>query len=187
MSHSGSVVPEYLCQRWHKLMEADWRISEIHTESGWNRHTIGRHIHGKCWHSDENVIGSLKFGPEETAERLLFEPTVCRATQDRQAAAVELCQSGCDLVIVVGGYGSSNTRHLYELACNFTNAVFIEDVSAIKSENEIYSFDPSSSTTVIMTGWLPARRPLKIGVLVGASTPEFVVGQVLERLTEFIS
>jgi len=56
-----------------------------------------------------------RFGGKVKAH-LLFHPTVCRATQDRQAAAVELCKSGCDLVIVVGGFGSSNTRHLYELA-----------------------------------------------------------------------
>ena len=128
-----------------------------------------------------------KFGPEEATEHLLFEPTVCRATQDRQTAAVELCRSGCDLVIVVGGYGSSNTRHLYELASNYTEAVFIEDASAIMSRNEIHSFDPDRGSASALKGWLPARRPLKIGVLAGASTPEFVVGEVLERLAEFLS
>jgi len=82
-----------------------------------------------------------RFGPGGPDERLLFQPTVCRATKARQAAAVECCQLGCDLVIVVGGFGSSNTRHLYELARTYAPAWLIESARAIRSADELETMD----------------------------------------------
>jgi 4-hydroxy-3-methylbut-2-enyl diphosphate reductase len=127
-----------------------------------------------------------RFGAGAPGERLVFQPTVCRATQARQAAAVELCSHGCDLVVVVGGFGSSNTRHLHELASGYAPAWFIEGAGAIRSEGELATIDPTEDRPYIATDWLPARRPLRIGVLAGASSPEIVVGEVLRRLAEFL-
>lgn len=128
-----------------------------------------------------------RFGAAGSRDRLLFEPTVCRATQDLQAAAVELCRAGLDLAVVVGGFGSSNTRHLYELAAACVPAWFIEDAGAIRSADELETIDLAAGSPVVARGWLPARRPLRIGVLAGASSPEVVVGKVLGRLAEFLS
>jgi 4-hydroxy-3-methylbut-2-enyl diphosphate reductase len=127
-----------------------------------------------------------RFGTDGLAERLAFQPTVCRATQARQSAAVELCRQGCDLVIVVGGFGSSNTRHLYELARTYAPAWFIEDAAAIRSDRELETIDPADDRPYVASDWLPGRRPLRIGVLAGASSPEIVVGEVLQRLAEFL-
>ncbi len=128
-----------------------------------------------------------RFGAEGASERLLFQPTVCRATQDRQTAARELCEAGCDLIVVVGGFGSSNTRHLYELARRRGPAYFIEDASAVLSDRAIRSLDTQRGTVREILDWLPPRRPLRIGVLAGASSPEAVVGRVLQRLAELLS
>ncbi|MCY2930812.1 MAG: 4-hydroxy-3-methylbut-2-enyl diphosphate reductase [Planctomycetota bacterium] len=127
------------------------------------------------------------FAPDAGPDRLLFEPTVCRATQSRQIAAVELCQSGLDLTVVVGGFGSSNTRHLYELAGEFSPAVFIEQADSIRSAAQIRTIDPATETPVLREGWLPRRENLRVGVLAGASCPEVVVGQVLERLAALLA
>jgi 4-hydroxy-3-methylbut-2-enyl diphosphate reductase len=127
-----------------------------------------------------------RFGKEEAPGRLRFEPTVCRATQDRQDAAVELCQSGCDGVIVVGGFGSSNTRHLHELARQYAPAYLIENAEAIHSAAELLTYDRQAETPRPAHHWLPAKRPLRIGLLAGASSPEIVVGEVLQRLAEFL-
>jgi 4-hydroxy-3-methylbut-2-enyl diphosphate reductase len=158
-----------------------------------------------------NAAYERRFGREEAGRRLLLQPTVCRATQDRQTAARELCEAGCDLIVVVGGFGSSNTRHLYELARRRGPAYFIEDASAILTPAEKLGTDPSfrrenwglslvspnasvirsleaaSDSVVEIHGWLPQRRPLRVGVLAGASSPEAVVGQVLQRLAELLS
>lgn len=123
----------------------------------------------------------------EAGERLAFQPTVCRATQSRQASAVELCRSGCDVVIVIGGFGSSNTRHLYELAREYCPAYFIENAEAIRSRSQLLAFDPQEAQPAIMSAWLTDKKPIRIGVLAGASTPEVVVGEVLTRLAEFVA
>jgi 4-hydroxy-3-methylbut-2-enyl diphosphate reductase len=128
-----------------------------------------------------------RFGAEGLSDRLLLYPTVCRATQDRQTAAVELCRTGCDVVIVVGGFGSSNTRHLYELAGGFCPTYFIEDSAAIRSRDELLTMDFATGTAAVVRHWLPARRPVRIGVLAGASSPEIVIGAVLDRLAEFLA
>jgi 4-hydroxy-3-methylbut-2-enyl diphosphate reductase len=127
-----------------------------------------------------------RYGRDGLEERVMFEPTVCRATQERQSAAVELCDSGLDLVVVVGGFGSSNTRHLYELARASAPAWFIEDAEGILSEWELATIDLVRDERVVARDWLPSRRPLRIGVLAGASSPEIVVGHVLQRLAEFL-
>ena len=127
-----------------------------------------------------------RYGAAEADERLIFEPTVCRATQNRQASAIDLCRSGVDLVVVVGGYGSSNTRHLFELAAQHTPAWFIEDADSIRSAEEILALDAATNKPAIARDWLPAKRPVRIGVLAGASSPEVVVGQVLQRLAELL-
>lgn len=126
-----------------------------------------------------------RFG-EQGAGRVLFQPTVCRATQDRQAAAIEMCSGGCDLVIVVGGFGSSNTRHLYELAGNYCPALFIEGPGAVVSRTVIRAFDPVLDESVEVRDWRPDCQPLRIGVLAGASSPEVVIGEVLERLVDVL-
>ena len=118
--------------------------------------------------------------------RLLFQPTVCRATQDRQSAAADLCSADCDLAVVVGGFGSSNTRHLYELAASRVPAVFIEGAQAIGLDGRIDSFDETATRRVVVRRHLPHRRPLRIAVLAGASCPEIVIGQVLQKLATFL-
>ncbi|MBN1942990.1 MAG: 4-hydroxy-3-methylbut-2-enyl diphosphate reductase [Phycisphaerae bacterium] len=126
-----------------------------------------------------------RFG-SAAADRLRFQPTVCRATQDRQDAAVELCRSGCGLVIVVGGFGSSNTRHLHELARQYAPAYLIENADAIRSVDELLAYDRDGETARTVHSWLPKERPLRVGLLAGASSPEIVIGRVLERLAEFL-
>ena len=127
-----------------------------------------------------------RFGAAEAEARLMFEPTVCRATQQRQNAAVELCRANLDLAVVVGGFGSSNTRHLYELAGARVPAWFIEDADAIRSAEELHTIDIQADRPVVVRDWLPKRRPLRIGVLAGASSPEIVVGQVLQGLAALL-
>ncbi|MDP6633873.1 MAG: hypothetical protein QGG42_03165 [Phycisphaerae bacterium] len=129
---------------------------------------------------------AARFASDLTIDRLLFEPTVCHATQDHQTSAAMLCSSGCDLVMVVGGFGSSNTRHLHELARGYVPAFFIENADAIVSTDRVIAFDSDLDEPVALDGWLPDCRPLSIGVLAGASSPEIVVGQVIDRLAEFL-
>jgi 4-hydroxy-3-methylbut-2-enyl diphosphate reductase len=128
-----------------------------------------------------------RFGGDDLEERLKFQRTVCRATQDRQSAAVDLCRRGCDLAIVVGGFTSSNTRHLFELAGSYCPAYFIESADAIRSRDEIQTYDFRRDEPIVVREWFPRKRPLRIAVLSGASTPEIVIGQVIEKLAKYLS
>ncbi len=128
-----------------------------------------------------------RFGQEAIAERLMFQPTVCRATQERQNAAVALCSTKPDLTVVVGGFGSSNTRHLYELARRYSPSFLIEDARAIHSADRLTCFYPEADGVMVHTGWMGPDRPLRVAVLAGASCPEIVVGQVLGKLADLLS
>ncbi len=127
-----------------------------------------------------------RFGQETWEDRLRFQPTVCRATQARQSAADEICRQNCDLAIVVGGFGSSNTRHLHELAGSCVPAFLIESAEAIHSPQQLETFDFQKEKPCWVHDWLPTCRPLRIAVLAGASSPEIVVGQVMEKLAQFL-
>ena len=86
----------------------------------------------------------------------------------------------------MGGFGSSNTGHLYDLARQYCPAYFIEDAAALTSADVINSYDPDSKTQRSISGYLGPRRPVTIGLLAGASTPEVVVGEVIDRLGGFL-
>ena len=128
-----------------------------------------------------------RFGADELEERLKFQRTVCRATQDRQSAAVDLCRRGTDLAIVVGGFTSSNTRHLFDLAGSYCPAYFIESADAIHSREDLGTYDFQDDKPIVVREWFPRKRPLRIAVLSGASTPEIVIGQVIDKLTKYLS
>ncbi|MBI5724956.1 MAG: 4-hydroxy-3-methylbut-2-enyl diphosphate reductase [Planctomycetes bacterium] len=133
-----------------------------------------------------NVAFERKFGPA-AAGRLIFQPTVCQATQNRQNAAVELCKSGLDLAVVVGGFDSSNTRHLHALAQRHCPAWLIEDDAAFQPDGDLMAFDIASGRAVRRSHWLPAGRPVRLGLLAGASTPEIVVGLVIKKLAGLLA
>ncbi len=127
-----------------------------------------------------------RFGPGALHDRLRFQPTVCRATQDRQSAAEQLCTSGLDCCLVVGGIGSSNSRHLYELAGRHTPAYFLESSAGLLGPDRIEAYNFQTGQFERRSGWLGgAARPV-VGVLAGASSPEVVVGDLLDRLAEFL-
>jgi 4-hydroxy-3-methylbut-2-enyl diphosphate reductase len=144
-------------------------------------------LYNETLHVREQLAAALarRFGPEG-GQRLQAEPTVCRATQDRQSAATELCRQPLDVVIVVGGLDSSNTRHLYELARREHPAWFIEDVRGMVDATTINAFDPQLGQARMFDNWLPASRPITVGLLAGASCPEIVVGQVAQRLAKLL-
>ncbi len=109
--------------------------------------------------------------------------TICSATQDRQDAIHELVKKRLDLIVVIGGYNSSNTGHLAEIAAEHYPSYHVQDPSDLVSADLIRHRDPKTRQVVETRGWLPAR-PLEIGVTSGASTPNSKTGGVIERLLE---
>jgi 4-hydroxy-3-methylbut-2-enyl diphosphate reductase len=122
-------------------------------------------------------------GAAALAERFRAFDTICSATQDRQDAVLELCREGVDLMLVIGGFNSSNTTHLVEIANHHTRAYHIEDASSLLSTAEIRHKPEGQPETVVSKHWLESGC-LRVGVTAGASTPNNRVGEVVERLLE---
>ena len=99
--------------------------------------------------------------PNSTEVRIIN--TLCQETQKRQLAAEELAATS-DLMIVVGGHNSANTRRLAEVCQHIVDTYHIENASEINAE------------------WLKGRR--SVGVTAGASTPDEAIEQVIRRIKE---
>jgi 4-hydroxy-3-methylbut-2-enyl diphosphate reductase len=112
--------------------------------------------------------------------------TICSATQDRQDAVVVLLRDKpVDLMIVIGGYNSSNTANLARICAASRPTYHIADPECLVSATEIRHRPVGSKAEVGATGWLPPDGPVSIGLTSGASTPDNLVGAAIARLTEF--
>lgn len=124
-----------------------------------------------------------RWGEAELPKRFRHFDTICSATQDRQDAVLKLGRQGMDLMIVVGGYNSSNTGHLVEISLEFCPAYHVKDASCIISQSEIEHKPVHQKDPVRSRGWLP-KGPVQVGVTAGASTPNRVIEEVIERLIQ---
>ena len=128
-----------------------------------------------------------RYGEAELAQRFRAFDTICSATQERQDAVVALLdEQPFGLAIVIGGYNSSNTCNLARICADRTATFHIADPACLVSAEEIRHRPTGAPSTVEVpeqatTGWLPAGE-VRVALTAGASTPNNVVGQVIERL-----
>jgi len=123
-----------------------------------------------------------RYGDEELPNRFRSFDTICSATQDRQDAVMELMQDAPDLMIVVGGYNSSNTTHLAHLCAETTQTFHIEtDRSVDPDAGTIAHKRVSDGELTTESDWLP-KGPISIGLTAGASTPDSLIGRTVERV-----
>ena len=108
--------------------------------------------------------------------------TICSATQERQDAVAELLDEPPDLMLVVGGYNSSNTTHLAALSARLgVRTLHIEDADCIDPDAGTIRHRPvGSKGEVVDTEWLADVR--SIGLTAGASTPNNKIGQTVARV-----
>jgi 4-hydroxy-3-methylbut-2-en-1-yl diphosphate reductase len=120
------------------------------------------------------------------AEHYQAFDTICSATQDRQDAVVALLRDKpVDLMIVIGGYNSSNTANLARM-CQASKPTFhIADPDCLVSPQEIRHRPVGATAEVTTAGWLPTEGPVTIGLTSGASTPDNLVGAAIGKLAEF--
>jgi 4-hydroxy-3-methylbut-2-enyl diphosphate reductase len=126
---------------------------------------------------------SGRYGPSELSSRFHHFDTICSATQDRQDAIRELGEKKMDVILVIGGYKSSNTGHLAEIASEFCPAYHVEDASSILSREKIRHKKTGTQGILETSGWLPAGE-IKVGITAGASTPNRLVEEVIQRLID---
>ena len=124
-----------------------------------------------------------KHGATEIERHFRFFDTICGATQDRQDALQKLLAEPLDLLIVIGGYNSSNTSHLAEMGEAKLPTFFIKNAAKMDSEKLIVHYDQHQRKEVETRDWLPAGK-ITVGITAGASCPNNLIEDTIRRLFE---
>jgi 4-hydroxy-3-methylbut-2-enyl diphosphate reductase len=111
--------------------------------------------------------------------------TLCYATNENQQATYGLLEKDADLAIVVGGYNSSNTSHIVELCEKKLPTFFISSANEIISKDTIHHFDFIKQEQLITNNYLPEKSSLDIILTSGASCPDSIVDDVLQKIISF--
>jgi len=123
-----------------------------------------------------------RYGEAALADHFRTFDTICSATQERQDAVLKLIAEPLDLMVVIGGYNSSNTTHLAAICHERVPTYHIEDAGGIDPETGTIRFRPvGAKVEEAKRGWLPAGA-LVVGVTAGASTPNNKIGETIERV-----
>src|SRR5438270_6880306 len=122
-----------------------------------------------------------KFGEAELPTHFRFFDPICGATQDRQDALQKLLHDPLDLLLVIGGYNSSNTSHLAEMGEAKLPTYFIKNAAKMVSDRLIVHYHQHSHQEVETQGWLPSG-PITVGITAGASCPNNLIEDAIHRL-----
>jgi 4-hydroxy-3-methylbut-2-enyl diphosphate reductase len=125
---------------------------------------------------------AARHGDAEADARFRTFDTICSATQDRQDAVLKLLEDAVEVMVVIGGYNSSNTTHLAALCADRVATFHIADSDGIEPETGAIRHKlVGSHEETKTTGWIgPDVRVL--GVTAGASTPNNKVGEAIARI-----
>ena len=123
-------------------------------------------------------------GAPARADRFRTFDTICSATQERQDAVLELLAEPLDMMVVIGGFNSSNTISLASLCAERVPTYHIEAVSAIDPERNTIHVRRAGTAHVEedVANWLPASGPVRIGLTAGASTPNNKIEDAIGRI-----
>jgi 4-hydroxy-3-methylbut-2-en-1-yl diphosphate reductase len=122
-----------------------------------------------------------KYGEAQIDRHFRFFDTICGATQDRQDALEKLLQDPPDLLLVIGGYNSSNTSHLAEMGEAKLPTYFIKNAAKMKSDQAILHYDQHKHEEIETRNWLPPG-PVTVGITAGASCPNNLIEDAIRRL-----
>lgn len=122
-----------------------------------------------------------RHGSNDLDEHYRAFDTICSATQERQDAVLDMLREGdLETMIVIGGYNSSNTQALARMCAPRVRTFYIDNPSCIE-ETSIRHRQVGATEDSRTAGWLPGGAQT-IGITAGASTPDSVVGEVMERI-----
>jgi len=127
-----------------------------------------------------------RYGDADLGAHFQAFDTICSATQDRQDAVIALLnEQPVDIMIVIGGYNSSNTCNLARICAETRPTYHIADPAGLVSPTEIRHRPVGGKTEVISTNWLPQEGTVHVGLTSGASTPDNLVGETILKLGHF--
>jgi 4-hydroxy-3-methylbut-2-en-1-yl diphosphate reductase len=121
-------------------------------------------------------------GDEYRAANFRTFDTICSATQDRQDAVEALLKEPLDVMLVVGGYNSSNTLSLAAICAKVVTTYHVEDAACLDVAAGSIRHRPAGAHDEIeTTEWLPVG-PVRVGITAGASTPNNKIGEAVARV-----
>ncbi|MDQ2890703.1 MAG: 4-hydroxy-3-methylbut-2-enyl diphosphate reductase [Gemmatimonadota bacterium] len=124
-------------------------------------------------------------GEEYAAANFRTFDTICSATQERQDAVKEMLLDPPDVMVVVGGYNSSNTISLAALCADTVPTYHIEDASCVDvSAGVIHHRVRQGRDDVATPGWLARTGDVVVGITAGASTPNNKIAETVSRVFE---
>jgi len=126
---------------------------------------------------------SEKYGEDQLPTHFRFFDTICGATQDRQDALEKLLRQPLDLLLVIGGYNSSNTSHLAEMGEAKLPTYFIKNAAKMVSDKLIRHYDQHKHEELETRDWLPPGRAT-VGITAGASCPNNLIEDTIHRVFE---
>src|SRR6267142_5228648 len=122
-----------------------------------------------------------KYGEAEVDKHFRFFDTICGATQDRQDALGKLLHEPLNLLLVIGGYNSSNTSHLAEMGEAKLPTYFIKNAAKMESDKLIRHYDQQKHEEIETRDWLPAGK-ITVGITAGASCPNNLIEDAIRGL-----
>ncbi len=138
--------------------------------------------------SETEEIGRLfertmlsKYGPASLSSHFLAFNTICDATEERQDAMFSLVDESLDLLVVIGGFNSSNTTHLQEIAVSKGIRSFHIDTPERISDQNSITHKPLGKEMICENNFLP-KGDINVGITSGASTPDRVVEHVIQKI-----
>ncbi len=180
IEHGGD--PAALADRFGKAVSPGFDFAEDLTRVGIANQTTM--LAGESLAIAEEIRRSIerRYGAEAVADHFRSFDTICSATQERQDAVLALIQEPLDVMVVVGGYNSSNTCHLAALVQSRDVRTFhIEDADGVDPASGAIRHQPIGTKHETTTAdWLGASRI--IGITAGASTPNNKVGETIARI-----
>src|SRR6266566_4940834 len=142
-------------------------------------------LRGETEEVQRRIKGAMekKHGGGNLAEHFRFFDTICGATQDRQDALEKMLKEPMNLLIVVGGYNSSNTSHLAEMGEKVLPTFFIKNAAKMVSDRLIIHYNLHRQQEVDTRDWLPSGK-ITVGITAGASCPNNLIEDAIRRLFE---
>ena len=128
-----------------------------------------------------NAIERARGAEARAADFRSFD-TICSATQDRQDAVKELLAEPLDVMVVVGGYNSSNTISLAAICAEHVTTYHVEDADAIDPEQGTIRHKPIGRAEEVSSDWLSRGGSVRVGLTAGASTPNNKIGDTVARV-----
>src|SRR5580765_8570616 len=124
-----------------------------------------------------------KYSEAEVQVHFRFFDTIFGATQDRQDALEKLLHDPLDLLLVIGGYNSSNTSHLAEMGEAKLPTYFIKNAAKMESDKLIHHYDQHKHEEIETVNWLTTGK-ITVGITAGASCPNNLIEDAIRRLFE---